>query len=186
MPSVKKMQDIISENTAQYIIKQKWLSFLDPTFQISDKAGKILFLFKGRWNRHIFQDTAGNEIFIIKHRSLFKFAWWDFEVYSHNELRAIIKNTRRWFFSTRDFVVTLTAEREEMIVKYQSESFFTSKYIFSRRHEDVAVLSSLRPFRKEKYFINIREGQGDTFILAIAMGIIFVRLEAEKGSHLFI
>lgn len=163
----------MGEKTEQYIIKRRWISFLDPVYQITDNTGKILFLYKGRWDRYIFQDTSDNEIFIVKHRSLFKSAWHNFEVYSHNELRAITDNTTRWFFATHNFEVTLITEREKMMVKHQSESLFRDKYIFSRRHEDVAALSPLRFFFGEKYFIDIREDQDMAFMLAIAMAIIF-------------
>lgn len=173
------MQNIISKKTTQYIIKQRWFSFLDNVSQVSDKTGKILFLFTGKWNRHIFRDASGNEIFIIKPRGFLKLLGGDkgcSEIYSHNELCAIIENTTRGFFSLRDFVITLSAEKEEMMVRWQSEGFFKDKYILSRRHEDVAMLLPIRSFWRRKYLINIKEDQDNALILAM-MVIVAVSIE---------
>jgi uncharacterized protein YxjI len=154
----------------RYVLRQKLLSFGDD-FTIKDDAGRDRFFVDGKalslHDSLSFQDTAGNELAVIRRRLL---SWGPtYDVEAGGRTVAVVKKKLFTLFKYR-FTVDETATPDPVDLEVSGD-FLDHEYEFTRDGRTVAQVSKRWFALRDTYGVDVADGENDVLILACAVVI---------------
>lgn len=160
----------------RYVMKQKLFSFTD-SFTIKDENGNNAFMVEGQLfsfgHKLSFCDTMGNEMAFIKQRLMtFKTSY---EIYSGEELYAVIKKQLFTFFSCRFDIEVMNGDTIEV-----EGDIFDHEYTITRGGRLIATVSKEWFAFRDTYGIDICPGEDDVLVLSIAVTIDLICHDDNK------
>ncbi len=160
----------------RYVMKQKLFSFTD-SFTIKDGNGRDAFTVEGHLfsfgHKLSFCDTRGNEMAFIKQR-LMTFRP-SYEIYSGEELYAVIKKQLFTFFNCRFDIEVMNGDNIEV-----EGNIFDHEYTITKEGRLIATVSKEWFTFSDTYGVDICSGEDDVLILSIAVTIDLMCHDDDK------
>ena len=151
----------------RYVMRQKFFSWGDD-FTIQNDSGEDVYFVDGKafslGDQLSFQDMQGNELAFIRQELM---AWGPtYEIYSHGELRAVVKKSLFTFFHCTFSVDVPGPDDLEA-----TGGFTDHEYTFQRGGRVAATVSKQWFAWTDTYGVDVAEGEDDVLILAATVVI---------------